>query len=348
MTKKLIALLIITAVFCSMSSALAASAGSADDPLISKSYIDSTYPALVLQDPLDTLTGSMTVLKYKLSQVSAAAGSGAHLLNAMPGGKLTLVSGSGLVFISGSCRVSALSGTLIDLSDGTLVSLGQALTAGHRYVAAENTQSAIDVVTASRLSTLGSTVYGGASAPAFTDVLTNDWFYSDVCYAVTKGLVNGRSTTVFAPNENLSLAEAIKLAACMNQLYNTGSVTLKNDATLWYKNYVAYALQSGIIAAEYANYNTPITRSEFVKVFYAALPSSEYGQVNTVAENAIPDIKTSTENATQIYTFYRAGILTGSDMKGTFNPNSNIKRSEVATILTRMFETDARKTVTLS
>ena len=53
------------------------------------------------------------------------------------------------------------------------------------------------------------------------------------------------------------------------------------------------------------------------------------------------------QNAAEIYEFYRAGILTGMDPSGTFAPNSNIKRSEVAAILIRMFDVSARQAVTL-
>ena len=51
--------------------------------------------------------------------------------------------------------------------------------------------------------------------------------------------------------------------------------------------------------------------------------------------------------ASDIYEFYRAGILTGSDAKGTFHPASSIKRSEVATILLRMFDAAARVSIDL-
>ena len=50
----------------------------------------------------------------------------------------------------------------------------------------------------------------------------SDWFYNDVKTAVELGLVNGRSETTYAPSDNLTYAEAIKLAACMNQLYTKG------------------------------------------------------------------------------------------------------------------------------
>ena len=92
--------------------------------------------------------------------------------------------------------------------------------------------------------------------------------------------------------------------------------------------------------------NAPVTRGEFVHIFHGA--EEAYKAINTVADNAIPDVKTNDKFAAEIYEFYRAGILTGSDAKGTFHPASSIKRSEVATILLRMFKTSARKSISLS
>lgn len=334
-------------IFFSSSSAYAASAGGADDPLISKSYIDNTYPGLVLTDPLQALTDSMTALKYKLSQAAQTKGSGVSSVTAMPGGAISLSAGSGFVLMFGSVKLVSNSGTVLDLTDGSVVALGATLTAGHRYLAAEATSAAVSVVTAAKISVFGSVNVSGGTAPTFSDVTEDKWFYSDVCYAVQKGLINGRSAAVYAPDDFLSIAEAIKLAACMHQLYHNGSVSLTNDATLWYKSYLDYATANGIVTKTYSNYDQKISRSEFVAIFYAALPSSEYTQKNTVNDNKIPDLKMTAANATQIYAFYRAGILTGSDAYGTFYPNNNIKRSEVAAILTRMFESDARKSITL-
>ena len=91
--------------------------------------------------------------------------------------------------------------------------------------------------------------------------------------------------------------------------------------------------------------NAPVTRGEFVHIFHGA--EEAYKAINTVADNAIPDVKTTDKFAAEIYEFYRAGILTGSDEKGTFHSASTIKRSEAAAILLRMFETSTRKSITL-
>ena len=80
---------------------------------------------------------------------------------------------------------------------------------------------------------------------------------------------------------------------------------------------------------------------------YASSPEEAYKAINTVADNAIPDVKATDKFAAEIYEFYRAGILTGSDAKGTFHSASTIKRSEAAAILLRMFEASARVSIDL-
>ena len=349
MTKKRIISLLLTLVILSglLAASATGSAGTASDPLISKSFIDSTYRTEVLTEPLNTLADAMTVLKYKLTQASTSKASGLSYAIAMPGGTVTLSAGSGVSLVFGSARLSSNGGTVIDVTDGTEISSGQNLSAGHRYVAAESTTASISIITGSKLALYGSVSVITTEAPKFTDVTDSLWHYPYVCYAVKNGLVNGRSETIYAPDANLSIAEAIKLAACMHQLYNNGSVTLVNDATTWYKSYLDYATQNDIVTKTYNDYNASITRSEFVAIFYAALPVSQYTQKNAVGDNTIPDVKLTAANASQIYTFYRAGILAGSDSYGTFYPNNNIKRSEVAAILTRMFEKDARQSITL-
>ena len=347
--KRFISLSLALIVLCgAMTAAAAGTAGSASDPLISKSYVDNTYPGLVLTAPLNTLSDSMAVLQYKLSQAANTKTSGVKYSVVTSGSIVSLSAGSGFTLASGSACLSNCSGTFIDLSDGSVISSGHNLTSGHRYIAAENTTATVAVITASKLALFGTASVSAGTAPTFTDVTADKWFYTYVSYAVQKGLVSGRSATIYDPDANLSIAEAIRLASCMNQLYSAGSVTLANDPTLWYKSYLDYAVKNGIVTKTYNNYNAAISRSEFVAIFYASLPASEYVQKNTISDNAIPDVKLSDSNAAQIYAFFRSGILTGSDAKGTFYPNNNIKRSEVAAVLSRMFEKDSRQSITLS
>lgn len=185
----------------------------------------------------------------------------------------------------------------------------------------------------------------------FTDVSRSSWYYDSIRAAWEKDLIDGVTRTLYKPDDTLTVAQAIKLSAALHQmLNNNGKVTLRNGSPYWYSSYVSYAVDNGITEKMYLDYtpaqmNTPVKRNEFVHIFYGAM--SDYRQINTVADNKIPDVITTDTYALEIYTFYRAGILTGSDKNGTFYPTNDIKRSEVAAILSRMYDKTARKTVSL-
>ena len=174
----------------------------------------------------------------------------------------------------------------------------------------------------------------------FTDVNESDWFYNDVKSAVEMGLVNGKSDTSYAPNDNLTYAEAIKLAACMNQLYNEGVVTL-TSGTPWYAPFVKHCTDNGIISKEYV-YTDKVTRAGYMEIFANALPDDGLKAINNVPDDSIPDVPSSRAYAPAVYKLYRAGILTGVDEAHNCSPLANIKRSEVAAILTRMMNEDKR------
>lgn len=181
----------------------------------------------------------------------------------------------------------------------------------------------------------------------FTDVSESAWYLDDVKAAYASGLINGKTTTEYCPDEKMTIAEAIKLAACLHQQYFDGKVTLAASGTPWYQTYVDYAEKNGITDKTYADYNRAVTREEFVHIFFHALPQKEYVQFNMVYYGDIPDVKDTHSYALEIYTFYRAGILSGMDDYGNFEPESNIKRSEVAAILTRMTDDTARRSIVL-
>lgn len=67
------------------------------------------------------------------------------------------------------------------------------------------------------------------------------------------------------------------------------------------------------------------------------MDQSSYTAINIVADVKIPAIKVSEPYCGEIYACYRAGILNSADASGAFRPQSGIKRSEVAAILSRMY-----------
>ena len=183
----------------------------------------------------------------------------------------------------------------------------------------------------------------------FADVPADAWFYGWVERAHRMGLINGKSETAYMPDAEMTWAEAVKLAACMHQLYHDGRVTLTNGNP-WYMSYLDYCLAQGIVSHAptqempgyqeiYDRAGVPISRAAYVCLFSRALPPEALPAVNTIPDNAIPDVPVSDGILDDgIYLFYRAGILNGMDGYGTFSPDSGIRRSDVAAILVRMMD----------
>ncbi|MBO5143181.1 MAG: S-layer homology domain-containing protein [Clostridia bacterium] len=179
----------------------------------------------------------------------------------------------------------------------------------------------------------------------FEDVNQNDWYYENVKIAYEKGLVNGTSEKTFNPTGNITVAETITLASRLHSIYMNDDYKFVANG-VWYQPYIDYAIQKGIITEEqFNNYNNKATRAQFAMIFANALPNEALNAINDIT--SIPDVSKNVFYANDVYKLYKAGILAGSDNYGTFNPNSNIQRSEVAAMVTRMADVNLRKNVTL-
>jgi len=167
----------------------------------------------------------------------------------------------------------------------------------------------------------------------YTDVSLTDWFYQGAAFMYNNKLVAENDSKLFDPEKELTYADAVKLACAVYQLDR--NINPSDNAS-----YMAYALEIGIIQVDLsAKADNAISREDFVDILYNAMPKEKYGEINKLDGGAIPDVKDNEK----ILTFYRAGILTGCDNSGVFNPKSNIKRSEAATIIARMLDNAARQ-----
>lgn len=353
-TKRIPALIL--AVLLLLGATGAAAAGSSSDPLVSLSYITGAYTDSILdlaQAAVDRAFASAGSSGTSNSTAALPGRFTVHNLGA--GSTVDLSTGGSVVVWSGNASIAFSSGAVIDVTEGREISSGAALTRSSRYMAAEDTRAVVTLSTACVVAIDGaaSVTAGSGKTTHFIDVYGHDWYFDYVVSAVERGLINGKTADTYVPAGSLTLAETVKLAAVMHQLYHTGKVSLTGSGLNWYTPYVEYAVANRIVDAAFLGYdrdamNSAVSRREFVDIFYDALPESRYTAINSVADNAIPDVKTGDANASEIYTFYRAGILTGSDGYGTFHPADGILRREVAAILSRMFDDSLRQSITLS
>ena len=174
----------------------------------------------------------------------------------------------------------------------------------------------------------------------FTDVSPSSWFAPYVRRGYELGLIQGSADTTFSPNSNLTIAQAIALACRIFSIYSTGALpTLyQQSGAPWYEAYVSFALDNGIIETRFGNPNAFATRREVAVIFQHALPPGSFAPIREVADGAILDVALAADYASAVYMLYRAGVLSGSDRYGTFNPGTNIRRSEIAAIIVRIAE----------
>lgn len=176
---------------------------------------------------------------------------------------------------------------------------------------------------------------------SFGDVKSGDWFYENVKTTYELGLMKGTGSGTFSPGNNVTLAEAITLAARIHSIYYTGSDSFASyDGGNWYDPYVDYARENNIINTYY-NYSRPATREEFVHILAKALP--EEALENIAGRISFADSGDITYMA-EVQLLSGAGIINGIKENGQlyFKPLNTITRAEVAAVVARMAKPSQR------
>lgn len=179
------------------------------------------------------------------------------------------------------------------------------------------------------------------SSGLFADVNSNHWFAENVKTTYELGLMKGTGSGTFSPGNNVTLAEAVTLAARIHSIYYTGSDSFASyDGGNWYDPYVDYARENDIINTYY-NYSRPATREEFVHILAKALP--EETLENIAGRVSFADSGDITYMA-DVRLLSGAGIINGiqENSETYFKPLNTITRAEVAAVVGRMAKPETR------
>ena len=179
----------------------------------------------------------------------------------------------------------------------------------------------------------------------FIDLFPDQWYYKDVYSAYDRGLFNGLSTEVFAPNNSMTRGMMItvlgRLAGVDTEEYQDVEIPFTDvDAKVYYTPYIAWAYTTGVTTG--ASTTTfeperPVTREQaaaflarYLKHIKVTLPdcgnpTASYGDAAKIADYAVPFIQEMS----------RCGIFKG-DTDGNFRPRDKITRAEAATTFLRL------------
>jgi hypothetical protein len=176
----------------------------------------------------------------------------------------------------------------------------------------------------------------------FRDVEADAWYEESVRACVEFGLMLGRGDGSFGVGASLKVSEALAIAARLHNLYYGGSgVFDQTQDAVWYQVYEDYAVRYGFLQKGRYDMTAPITRRQFAAIISAALPDEALEPINEVW--TLPDVPQSDMDFAAILRLYRAGILNGVDDRGSFLPDAEITREQVAAIISRVADPALRK-----
>ena len=169
------------------------------------------------------------------------------------------------------------------------------------------------------------TVNGGATVKIvdnskdFADT-RNHWAKDAIDFVSARGLVNGMSATIYAPNNSTTRAQLWTILARQADADLTGGAT-------WFENAQNWAKEKGI--SDGTNPNGTINRAQMVTMLWRAA-GSPTAQSGTVFQ----DVAVGSYYGDAVDWAVAHGITTGVG-GGLFDPNSACTRGQIATFLWR-------------
>ena len=171
------------------------------------------------------------------------------------------------------------------------------------------------------------TVNGGATvkivdnSKGFIDT-QDHWAKDAIDFVSARGLVNGMSATIYAPNASTTRAQLWTILARQNDADLTGG-------SIWYEKAQNWAKEKGI--SDGTNPNGTINRAQMVTMLYRAAGSPEVSITTTFT-----DVPADSYYAKAVAWAVENGITAGVG-GGRFDPNSTCTRAQIATFLYRLY-----------
>ena len=291
-----------------------------------------------------TLGGPLTITGPTIMMLTvgyAATSTGAYTITGSPAPTVTKASGNAAITWDNAAKK-------LNVAAGLAAGTYQVVLKASNGVNPDATLTFTLNVTASDAPSMSNFKKTSTYMPGkFSDVNENAWYgYNHqkvIANAFEYGLMEGSNDTIFNPTGNITIAEAITIAARVHSIYSTGQA-VTTISSPWYQGFVNYAIDNNIITSSaFSNYTRTATRAEMAYIFANSLPGQELLKQNTV--NSLPDVRSGSNPVTgqpltpyysYIIRLYESGVLAGSDSVGTFNPGNNITRAEAAAIISRL------------
>ena len=150
----------------------------------------------------------------------------------------------------------------------------------------------------------------------------NHWAEDAIDFVSARGLVNGMSDTIYAPNNSTTRAQLWTILARQNDADLTGG-------SVWYEKAQNWAKDKGV--SDGANPNAAINRAQMVTMLWRAV-----GQPAPATAATFTDVSADAYYADAVSWAVENGITTGIG-NGRFDPTGACTRAQIAAFLTRLY-----------
>ncbi len=178
----------------------------------------------------------------------------------------------------------------------------------------------------------------------FRDVRESDWFYEDVLFAHSEGLLKGTAKRTFSPYASTTRAMIATVLWRMDGSPKADADSRFTDVASgqWYSAAVAWADQNGIVRGfgdgRFAP-NAPVTREQFAAMLYRY---TQYSDRAIESGSNLADFKDAGTVSSWARNAMRwavsSGIITGKPGK-LLDPQGTATRAEIAAMLRRFLKT---------
>ncbi len=177
----------------------------------------------------------------------------------------------------------------------------------------------------------------------YSDVAKDAWYYKPIAVVVKLGLMDPIGSTTFQPTGKITYGQAIKAVVKLYEGYFKVEEYPYTETET--QHYLKKAKEYGILGTESVSYGAYATRGDVVNYLYRAFHGRELTAKNTV--EAIPDVPSTSPYYQAAMALYKAGIMKGTDDKGTALLGNNITRAEMATLIQRLVQKSERLSFSL-
>lgn len=319
--------------------AIAADAGSAQDPLLSQSYVRQWEQMLREDRSARAISAAFPLIteaqrSIELQRVRCGK-NGVRQALVPAGARIALSAGDTITLLSGAGSFQG--GALIDLTAGEAVSGGEAmlrhrmlLSAGAKTIFAAREESLVSLT-------------GTAVLSRYADVPPEEWYGAAIDYADVRSLMNGTGERVFSPSSTLTRAMFVTILGRMAGVPERDypGVSFSDVETgSWYAPYVEWGAKQGIVNGMGEGLfapDSPVTREQMAALITRYADSAGYelpAGVSAVA--AFHDAGSISGWAFEsVERMRQTGLLSG-DPQGNFNPLNGATRAEAATVFMRL------------